>query len=92
MRATADFDSLRELDTVNICAPAPLRKTKDPDMSVDASTLGASPETAAAEADCAVIVTDHSAFDYKGLEERARLIGDTRNALKGFDSPKIVRL
>jgi UDP-N-acetyl-D-glucosamine dehydrogenase len=31
--ATTDFDVLRELDTVNICVPTPLRKTKDPDLS-----------------------------------------------------------
>jgi hypothetical protein len=31
--ATTDFSVLRELDTVNICVPTPLRKTKDPDMS-----------------------------------------------------------
>ena len=31
--ATTDFDVLKELDTVNICVPTPLRKTKDPDLS-----------------------------------------------------------
>jgi UDP-N-acetyl-D-glucosamine dehydrogenase len=50
------------------------------------------PESRAGEADCVVIVTDHSAFDYPGLLERSCLIVDTRNALKGFSSPKIVRL
>ena len=39
-----------------------------------------------------VIITDHSGFDYAGLVERAALIVDTRNALKQFRSPKIVRL
>src|SRR5579885_2107797 len=33
LRATADYSALAELDTVNICVPTPLRKTKDPDMS-----------------------------------------------------------
>jgi UDP-N-acetyl-D-glucosamine dehydrogenase len=33
LRATTDFSIVRELDTVNICVPTPLRKTKDPDMS-----------------------------------------------------------
>ena len=33
LRATTDFAVIRELDTVNICVPTPLRKTKDPDMS-----------------------------------------------------------
>ena len=31
--ATTDFDLLAEVDTINICVPTPLRKTKDPDMS-----------------------------------------------------------
>jgi len=46
----------------------------------------------AREADCVVIVTDHTTFDYRALLESAHLIVDTRNAMKGIDSPKIVRL
>ncbi len=38
LRATADFSVITELDTINICVPTPLRKTKDPDMSyIDAA-------------------------------------------------------
>src|SRR5450432_4691738 len=33
LRATSDFAAVQELDTINICVPTPLRKTKDPDMS-----------------------------------------------------------
>ena len=33
LSATTDFSVIGELDTVNICVPTPLRKTKDPDMS-----------------------------------------------------------
>ena len=33
LRATTDFSVIAELDTINICVPTPLRKTKDPDMS-----------------------------------------------------------
>jgi UDP-N-acetyl-D-glucosamine dehydrogenase len=44
------------------------------------------------KADCVMIVTDHSNFDYAALIDRAKLIVDTRNALRGFSSPKIVRL
>ena len=33
LRATTDFAVVRALETVNICVPTPLRKTKDPDMS-----------------------------------------------------------
>lgn len=47
---------------------------------------------AAAEADCVVIVTDHTGFDYASLVDNANLIVDTRNALKGYESDKIVRL
>ena len=32
--ATTDFAIVAELDTINICVPTPLRKTKDPDMSL----------------------------------------------------------
>jgi UDP-N-acetyl-D-glucosamine dehydrogenase len=49
-------------------------------------------EKAAAEADCVVIVTDHKGFDYPRIIEKARLVVDTRNALKGNKSEKIVRL
>src|SRR6202163_796763 len=33
LHATSDFAALERLDTVNICVPTPLRKTKDPDVS-----------------------------------------------------------
>ena len=50
------------------------------------------PMKASADADCVVIVTDHKSFDYTRIVERAKLIVDTRNALKGIRSAKIVRL
>lgn len=50
------------------------------------------PEQGTAEADCVVIVTDHRDFDYPQIVASARLIVDTRNALKGYHSEKIVRL
>ena len=37
--ATADFSIVKELDTINICVPTPLRKTKDPDMSFIVSAV-----------------------------------------------------
>ena len=49
-------------------------------------------EKGAAESDCVVIVTDHRDFDYVRMVERSKLIVDTRNALKGNPSDKIVRL
>ena len=33
LSATTDFSIVADLDTINICVPTPLRKTKDPDMS-----------------------------------------------------------
>ena len=41
LRATTDFSVVRELDTINICVPTPLRKTKDPDMSYIVSAVEA---------------------------------------------------
>ena len=49
-------------------------------------------ESSVEQADCVVIVTDHKAFDYRLVVDRAKLIVDTRNALKGYVSDKIVRL
>ncbi len=39
--ATTDFAIVKELDTINICVPTPLRKTKDPDMSYIVSAVEA---------------------------------------------------
>lgn len=46
------------------------------------------------EADCVVIITNHSGYNYAAILEAARLIVDTRNALGtlGRDHPKVVRL
>jgi len=49
-------------------------------------------EAAIRDADCVVIVTDHKKFDYTALVKNSRLVVDTRNALKGIQSDKIVRL
>ena len=49
-------------------------------------------QTSARQADCVVIITDHSDFDYKGLLDSSKLIVDTRNAMRGVESEKIVRL
>ena len=44
-----------------------------------------------AQYDAAVIVTDHSSYDYQAIVERSQLVVDTRNATRGIDSAKIVR-
>jgi UDP-N-acetyl-D-glucosamine dehydrogenase len=63
-----------------------------PEMDLGGRTVKAVGEEMASDVDCVVIVTDHTIFDYAKLVERAPLIVDTRNALKGFQSGKIVRL
>jgi UDP-N-acetyl-D-glucosamine dehydrogenase len=63
-----------------------------PVLRLDSFTLEASPEETAGEADCVVIITDHAAFDYDALLDRAKIIVDSRNALKGRKDAKIVRL
>jgi len=46
------------------------------------------------QADCVVIVTNHSQYDYPAILEAARLVVDTRNAMgkAGSGNPKVVRL
>lgn len=39
VRATTDFSVLRDVDTINICVPTPLRKTRDPDISFIVSVV-----------------------------------------------------
>lgn len=49
---------------------------------------------AVSEADCVVIVTNHSDYDYQAIYENASCIMDSRNALGEIarDDPKVVRL
>ena len=61
-------------------------------LQLDGEELQAQPEALAGEADCAAIITDHSSFDYPRIAAQARLIVDTRNALKDVNSSHIVRL
>ncbi len=63
-----------------------------PELKLDDLRLSSQDGAALKEADCVVIVTDHSAFNYPDLVKDAKLIVDTRNALKGIKSDKIVRL
>jgi UDP-N-acetyl-D-glucosamine dehydrogenase len=94
-----DIDDMRESPAIDVIlllkrrgAIVTYSDPHVPALRTDGIDLTASPESAAAGADCVVIVTDHSAFDYAALVERSNLIVDTRNALKNFASGKIVRL
>ena len=39
LSATTDFATIRDVDTINICVPTPLRKTKDPDLTFVVSAV-----------------------------------------------------
>jgi UDP-N-acetyl-D-glucosamine dehydrogenase len=43
-------------------------------------------------ADVVVIVTDHTSYRYAEIVDAARVVVDTRNATKGIESPKIIKL
>jgi UDP-N-acetyl-D-glucosamine dehydrogenase len=94
-----DIDDMRESPALDIMlllerAGALLSYTDShvPTLRVGGLDLKSVPPEGAADADCVVIITDHTGFDYQALLARSSLIVDTRNALKGLDSPKIVRL
>ena len=95
-----DIDDVREspaLDIILLLERRGARVTYSdpfvPSVKLDGHELSAlDASEASGQADCVVIVTDHSGFDYTRILERARLIVDTRNALKGHSSEKVVRL
>jgi UDP-N-acetyl-D-glucosamine dehydrogenase len=95
-----DIDDLREspaLDIILLLKQKGARITYTdpyiPSLRLNGDGLSSvSLEENAAVADCVVLVTDHNAFDYASLVDNARLIVDTRNALKSYQSSKIVRL
>ena len=95
-----DIDDVREspaLDIILLLQRRGARVTYSdpfiPRVHSDGDGLEAQdPLASAAEADCVVVVTDHSSVDYTSIVDRAKLIVDTRNALKKFNSEKIVRL
>jgi len=49
-------------------------------------------KAALARYDCVVVATAHAEFDFAQVARHARSIVDTRNALKGRKSAKILRL
>jgi len=64
-----------------------------PRLRTDGLDLTCEPETAAvSDADCVVIVTDHSQVNYRAIAKHAKLVVDTRNAMKGISGRKITRI
>ncbi|WP_299024457.1 nucleotide sugar dehydrogenase [uncultured Thermanaerothrix sp.] len=99
----ADIDDLREspaLDVIHLLREkGAIVSYHDPYIPVihqDELSMQSVPDVmeAVQAADCVVIITNHSRYDYPAILEAARLIVDTRNALGklGRNNPKVVRL
>jgi len=95
-----DIDDVREspaLDVIHVLSERGAKITYSdpfvPSMRIDQEEYTAiDPLVGAAQADCVVVITNHSSMPYPSLLEKAKLMVDTRNAYKGFKSPKLVRL
>jgi UDP-N-acetyl-D-glucosamine dehydrogenase len=99
-----DIEDFRESPALDVMAALALKGARlsfhDPYVPAVAARdwpggydLASVPLTAAAleAADCVVIVTDHSAFDYDMIQRHAPLIVDSRNAVKK-DAPHVFKL
>jgi UDP-N-acetyl-D-glucosamine dehydrogenase len=94
-----DIDDVRESPALDVMLLLQQRGARisysDPHVSslmLEGIDLRSEGEDAWGAADCVAIITNHSEFDYQKLVARARLVVDTRNACKGIQSEKIVRL
>ena len=95
-----NIDDVREspaLDVMHLLMSRGARVTYSdpyvPSLKVDGCTLASQDlDVSLMSCDCAAIITDHGSVDYQAVLEKAPLIVDTRNALKGYASEKIVRL
>jgi UDP-N-acetyl-D-glucosamine dehydrogenase len=90
-----DIDDVRESPALDVMAALhqkgarvgyhdpylPTLLARDWPGGFDLRSTPLSPETLAA-ADCAVIVTDHRVMDFEAIVQHARLVVDTRNAIK----------
>src|SRR6185436_4310061 len=86
-----DLDDVRESPALDVMSELLTRKAQVsyhdpfvPTIKLDQFNLQSAPLSAAAlrEADCVLVITDHSVFDWALISREARLIVDTRNAVK----------
>ena len=65
-----------------------------PSITIDGKTLESVDLTdeALRSADCVLVLTDHTAYDFGRVAEKARLIVDTRNAIERRDLPHVFHL
>jgi UDP-N-acetyl-D-glucosamine dehydrogenase len=94
-----DIDDVRESPALDIVLMLERRGARItytdphvPKLHLHGVDLESQPADTVAQADCTVIITDHSTFDFRWIAETAPLIVDTRNALKGIPGRHIVRL
>jgi UDP-N-acetyl-D-glucosamine dehydrogenase len=92
-----DIDDIRESPALDVIGMLKEKKAEIsyhdpyiPQIIHDSWTLDSVPDylKATANADCVVIITNHSDYDYKAINDKANLIVDTRNAFKDFDYDK----
>ena len=95
-----DIDDLRESPAIDVIHLLKKRGAEvvyyDPyvDMiQLDDLSLKRIPlEQGLTEADCTIIITDHSLIDYQKVVDNAKLVIDTRNATKGINNSKVIKL
>lgn len=99
----ANVDDVREspsLDVIHLLqlkgAEVSYHDPYIPEISIDEETMCSvnDLDSAIADSDCVVILTNHAVYDYASILRNARLIVDTRNALgkAGKNNPKVFRL
>ncbi len=95
-----DVDDLREspaLDVIQLLrnreAQVAFHDPYVPEIRLDGLSLkSVSLDRGLKEADCVVIVTDHSSIDYRYVVEASPVIIDTRNATQGIENAKVIKL
>src|SRR5262245_7731942 len=95
-----DIDDLRESPALDIIQLLRQRGAKVmyhdpyvPEIDFEHTQLRSLPlEQGLTEADCVVVVTNHSSIDYPNVERLAKVVLDTRNAMRGIKSSKVIKL
>ena len=89
-----DIDDIRESPALDVIGLLTEKKAEIsyhdpyiPQITHDGWTLDSVSDylKAIANADCVVVITNHSDYDYMAIHDKAKLIVDTRNAFKDFD-------
>lgn len=95
-----DIDDLRESPALDVIQLLRHRGAKVmyhdpyvPEIEFEAVSLKSMPlEEGLTAADCVVVITNHSNIDYQKVERLAKVVLDTRNAMRGIKSSKVIKL